>query len=144
MRCDRGGIDKPIEPPGRTLADIRAVTSTRALRPYDRFGTVVPDLEWLPLSGTLGSDYECFLVRFKPGASSQPHEHTGSEDFLVLEGELEDCDGVLFRAGDFVSYPVGSRHFSRSPTGCLLLVVLRGPNRLLNERETDDLVTGAQ
>ncbi len=121
------------------LEELRAVTSTKVLRPYDRYGVEVPELEWLPLSGRLGSDYECFLVRFKPGASSKPHEHTVMEDFLVLEGTLEDCDGAVFEAGDFVSYRPGSRHFSTSAAGCLLLVVLRGTNRPLSEDEAAEL-----
>ncbi len=125
--------------PRPLLEDLRAVTSTKVLRPYDRYGVELPELEWLPLSGRLGSDYECFLVRFKPGASSKPHEHTGNEEFLVLEGTLEDCDGAVFEAGDFVSYGQGSRHFSTSASGCLLLVVLRGPNRPLSDNEAAEL-----
>ena len=121
------------------LADLREIKSTATLLPYDRFGSTNPDLEWLPLSGEFGSDYECFLVRFKAGASSLPHEHTGTEEFLMLEGELEDCDGTVLRPGDFVSYREGSRHFSSSRLGCLLLVVVRGPNRLLSEPEVANL-----
>ena len=125
------------------LATLRKVQSTAALRPYDRFGKESRNLEWLPLSGAFGSDYECFLLRFKPGASSMPHEHTEAEEFLVLEGELEDCDGAKFQAGDFVAYRKGSRHFSRSRSGCLLLVIVRGTNRLLNESEALELTAPA-
>ena len=48
-------------------------------------------------------------------------------------------DGTVFKAGDFVSYPPGSRHHSHSPDGCLLLVFLRAYNRRLapGEREED-------
>ena len=126
-----------------SFAEPREVKSTAVLIPYDRFGKTDPNLEWLPLSGAFGSDFECFLVRFKPGASSMPHEHTGIEEFLVLEGEIEDCDGALFRAGDFVSYGKGSRHFSTSRPGCLLLVVVRGPNRVLSEPEARELTARA-
>lgn len=114
---------------------MRRVVSTAGIdfRPYDRYGKLVPDLEWLPLSGETGNDeYECFLIRFKPGASSSPHEHTGTEEFMVLEGELEDADGTVFKTGDFVSYQPGSRHYSVSPKGCVLLVNLRGRNRPLD------------
>lgn len=114
---------------------MRRVVSTADtdFRSYDRYGKLVPDLEWLPLSGEAGNDeYECFLIRFKPGASSSPHEHTGTEEFMVLEGELEDADGTVFKTGDFVSYQPGSRHYSVSPKGCVLLVNLRGRNRPLD------------
>jgi len=40
----------------------------------------------------------------------------------------------VFKAGDFVSYSPGSRHFSSSASGCTLLVSLRGGNnRALGE-----------
>ena len=124
----------------RTLTDLRSITSTKTLRPYDRYGIEVPGLEWLPLSGGSGEAHECFLVRFKPGAASKPHEHGGTEEFMVLEGELEDSDGTIMRAGDFVSYRPGSRHFSVSESGCLLLVLLTGSgNRLLDDQEAKAL-----
>jgi len=106
-------------------------TGTAALRPYDRYGAVIPGLSWLPLGQDGGGNAERYLLRFAPGSASRPHEHSEVEEFLVLEGELEDCDGHLLKAGDFVSYAAGSRHFSRSPKGCLILVFLRAPNRLL-------------
>ena len=54
---------------------------------------------------------------------------------LIREGALEDSDGRVFKAGDFVSYAAGSRHFSVSPDGCLIFVVLRKPNRRLEPDE---------
>jgi anti-sigma factor ChrR (cupin superfamily) len=107
-------------------------TATAELRPYDRYGAAIPGLSWLPLDpeGTAGGA-ECFLLRFAPGGASKPHEHGAVEQFLVLEGELEDSDGQVLQAGDFVSYAAGSRHSSRSPKGCLILVFLRAANRLL-------------
>ena len=121
------------------LKTLRRVVNTSSLQPYDRFGVDQPELEWLPLSGERGSDFECFLLRFKPGATSLPHEHTAGEEFLVLEGELEDSDGRLLKAGDYVTYEPGSKHFSRSPSGCLLLVILRGGNRLLERSEQSSI-----
>jgi hypothetical protein len=44
------------------------------------------------------------------------------EEFLMLDGELVDDDGLVFRAGDFVSYEPGTRHNSRSERGCLIAV----------------------
>ncbi len=49
----------------------------------------------------------------------------------MLDGELEDCDGTVFRAGDFVTFKPGSRHYSVSKKGCTMLVVLRGQNYAL-------------
>jgi len=135
--------DPPADPRADPPADLSAelldpalreviATGTARFLPYQRYGAPVPGLEWLPLSGEPGGDgYECFLIRFAPGAASRAHEHTGHEEFLVLEGELEDCDGSVYRSGDFVKFAPGSRHRSVSRRGCLLLVTLRGRNRAL-------------
>ena len=116
--------------------DLRRVIATgeAPFRPYARFGEEVPGLTWLPLSReSADGGAGCFLIRFAPGAASQPHEHSEIEEFLVLEGALEDSDGRSLRAGDFVSYAAGSRHFSVAPGGCLIFVVLRARNRLLEQ-----------
>ena len=107
-------------------------TGNVAFRPYQRYGAPIPKMSWLPLSKDEEQNYECFLIRFEPGGQSQPHEHTGTEEFLVLEGELEDCDGTVYRPGDFASFGPGSRHHSVSRDGCLLMVVLRGRNRAID------------
>lgn len=106
-------------------------TGTEHFRPYDRYGKTLPGLTWLPLSQDPATGHDVFLLRFAPGARSLPHEHAGPEEFLVLEGELVDSDGTVLKAGDFVRYDAGSKHHSVSPNGCLLLVILRQPNRPL-------------
>lgn len=42
------------------------------------------------------------LYRMAPGSSSQPHEHTRNEQSFVIECEITDNDGYVYRAGDFV------------------------------------------
>ena len=75
------------------------------------------------------------MLRMDPGAVSKPHEHMGHEEFLILEGSLIDNDGTEYQSGDFVSLLPGSKHSSHTPGGCLLLVILRGNNRALDENE---------
>lgn len=108
-------------------------TAAAAFRPYDRYGVARDDMEWLPLGDAddRPGRPEIFLLRFKPGAASTPHTHTGGEEFYVIEGELTDCDGTALRAGDYVKYQPGSRHFSASKTGCTLLAILHGRNTRL-------------
>ena len=111
-------------------------TDSDAYLPYDRYGEPLPGLSWLPLSGErLNGEFECFLLRMEAGAQSKPHEHTGFEEFLVMQGELIDCDGSVYRSGDFVRLLPGSKHGSHTPDGCTLLVMLRGNNRALDEAE---------
>ena len=83
-------------------------------------------MEWLPLSGGAEADKEVYLIRFGPGSRSHPHIHQGSEEFLVLDGELTDHDGMVFQTGDFVRFEPGSEHWSFSEKGCTLLVILAG------------------
>lgn len=109
----------------------RVAARDGTFRPYDRYGAPTAGLEWIPLARDGERGYELFLLRFAPGARSTPHEHQGVEEFMVLEGELHDCDGAVLGAGEFVSYAPGSRHQSHSPGGCLLLVSLHGANRRL-------------
>jgi quercetin dioxygenase-like cupin family protein len=119
------------------LGQQRHVIDTRhvALRPDDRFGAPNPGVSWLPLDFDEARGEGLYLVRFAPGASSLPHEHVFGEAFIVLEGVLVDSDGQELRAGEFVRYEPGSRHFSNSPDGCLLGVFLRGRNRRLGSSE---------
>ena len=49
------------------------------------------------------------LVRFAPGATLPDHEHVDLEQSFVLEGSLEDHEGVA-TAGNYVWRPAGSRH----------------------------------
>lgn len=120
-----------------SLRQIIATTADR-FKPYDRYGDTIAGMSWIPLSGELqNGSYECFLLRMEAGAHSRPHEHTGHEEFLVLDGELIDCDGQRFASGDYVCFEPGSKHSSHTPGGCTLLVILRGNNRALRPDELD-------
>ena len=117
---------------------LRHIISTRAdeFKPYDRYGEPIPGMSWIALSGELlNGEFECFLLRMEAGAQSRPHEHMGFEEFLVMDGELIDCDGTAYQSGDFVRLLPGSKHSSHTPDGCTLLVMLRGNNRPLSEDE---------
>jgi len=89
---------------------------------YDLEGPVQPEMSWLPVSYDRTTGNGCYLMRMQPGAVTIAHEHPGVEDFLILEGELIDDDGAVFRPGDFVSYVAGTWHNSRTVTGCLIAV----------------------
>jgi anti-sigma factor ChrR (cupin superfamily) len=114
--------------PSSTPSDLRKLIRTpdEKFRTYNRYGTTLPGVEWLPLSGGAEANKEVYLIRFDPGSRSHPHIHQGSEEFLVLEGELTDHDGAVFQSGDFVRFEPGSEHWSFSENGCTLLVILAG------------------
>ena len=113
-------------------------TPDEKFQTYNRYGKTLPGVEWLPLSGGAEADKEVYLIRFGPGCRSHPHIHQGSEEFLVLDGELTDHDGMVFQTGDFVRFESGSEHWSFSEKGCTLLVILAGgTNRPIPETGTN-------
>ncbi len=93
-----------------------------ALRVYDMEGPEQPDMGWLPLTyDSDGNENGCYVIRMEPGATTIWHEHQGMEDYLILEGDLIEPDGTRLKPGDFVSYPPGSEHNSRTENGCFLI-----------------------
>lgn len=71
------------------------------------------------------------LTRFAPGAVLPDHEHVELEQTFVLEGSLEDDEGVA-TAGNYVWRPAGSRHNARAPNGCLALSFFLRPNKFFD------------
>jgi anti-sigma factor ChrR (cupin superfamily) len=71
------------------------------------------------------------LLKLEPGAYIPFHKHPEIEQSLVLEGSVEDHDGVA-TAGDYVWRKPGSLHDNRSPGGAVLFAVYRKPNIYYN------------
>jgi hypothetical protein len=93
---------------------------------YSLQGKPQADLSWHNISWSDEDDSGFFLIKFDPGGVSLPHEHLGTEEFVILEGEIMDHDGWVYRPGDCVSLAKGSRHFSSSNTGAIVAVFVRG------------------
>ena len=93
---------------------------------YSLQGKPQADLSWHNISWSDEDDSGFFLIKFDPGGVSLPHEHLGTEEFVILEGEIMDHDGWVYRPGDCVSLAKGSRHFSSSDTGAIVAVFVRG------------------
>ncbi len=95
--------------------------------PYDLDGPVQKDMHLLNISYDPISATGWYVIRMDPGAATIPHQHKKLEEFLILEGELIENDGTVLTAGDFVSYPPGTSHNSKTTTGCLLIALDRTP-----------------
>ena len=68
-------------------------------------------------------DIRSRFLRMEPGEVGGRHSHDlGQEVFLILEGELIEDDGRVFRKGDIVWFRDGTEHSSYTPNGCLLAV----------------------
>ena len=81
---------------------------------------------WKKLRFDPATGSSAVLLRFEPGARYGRHKHPGGEDYLVLEGSLEE-GGRTWGAGSFVHHPPGSSHRPSSAEGCLLFVTLPAP-----------------
>ena len=100
--------------------------------PFDNYGAKVPGMHWHKISyDKKNGGHGSYLLKMEPGAKSLTHQHTGYEEFLILDGELIDPDGKVFKKGDFVTFEPNSTHSSYTKNGCLVLVFMRGINKLI-------------
>jgi|TARA_B110000116_G_C16667746_1_gene504755 anti-sigma factor ChrR (cupin superfamily) len=97
--------------------------------PFDNYGEVIPGMSWHKISYDKSAGGQgTYVLKMEPGSKSLPHTHDGHEEFLILDGDLVDPDGKIFKKGDFISFEPGSKHSSYSKNGCLVLVFMRGIN----------------
>ncbi len=71
------------------------------------------------------------LFKMAPGAVVPMHEHTALEQTYMLEGSLEDDEGIC-TANTFVWRPGGNRHIARSPNGAVFLSIFMRPNKFMD------------
>ncbi|WP_135504870.1 cupin domain-containing protein [Roseovarius aestuariivivens] len=90
-----------------------------------------PGTSFLKLNPDQPKDVGFYVYRMAPGARSTPHRHGGAEEFLILDGELIDNDGTVYRQGDMVWLAAGTEHSSYTETGCLIAVYAEGPETAL-------------
>ncbi len=65
------------------------------------------------------------LVRYAPNSTFSQHEHSGGEEFFVLEGEFAD-EHRTYPVGSYVRNPIGTAHSPRvGEQGCILFVKLQ-------------------
>ena len=120
----------------RKITDLYDVEFT----PFDNYGVVVPGMSWHKISYNRENGGQgTYVLKMEAGAKSLPHEHTGFEEFLMLDGELIDPDGKIFKKGDFISFEPGSKHSSHTINGCLVLVFMRGINQPLQNKSKTNL-----
>ena len=84
------------------------------------------NIYWFNLSYDHQKGEGSYLYKMGANTTSKAHEHTGPEEFFILEGDLTDPDGYVYKKGDFVQLPSGSSHSSTTKTGCTAVVTHRG------------------
>lgn len=102
----------------------RIVTNikTAKFKTYVVDGKTLTDQSYLQLDDTFPESAGFYIYRMEPGASSRPHEHNCDEQFLMVEGELIDNDGYVYKQGDFVLLREGTQHNSHTKTGATIAV----------------------
>ena len=96
-------------------------TASTSYEIYDLEGEVQDDMSFLSLSHDRKSGQGAYMIRMAPGAETIRHVHGRREEYLILEGDLVESDGTVLGPGDYVIYPPGSEHNSRTVDGCLLI-----------------------
>ena len=114
---------QPINPNDRRIANIHTAPFAPFVYPD---GEALGDMV-LQLDDSQPPGVGFHVYRMPPGMTTRGHRHNGHEQFLILEGELHESDGTVFRAGDMVFYRDGTEHNSYTPNGCLLAVHIAGP-----------------
>lgn len=83
-------------------------------------------VEWKKLYFDAASGESAVLLKFAPGAVYDAHRHPQGEQYLVLEGDLED-GGRRYGAMTYVRHAPDSAHAPRSTNGALVFVTLQQP-----------------
>jgi anti-sigma factor ChrR (cupin superfamily) len=101
-------------------------------KPYNYYGKILEGMSWHKISyDEKNGGFGIYILKIEAGTKTLPHRHQGYEEFYVAEGELQDKDGKIFKKGDFVTFEPGTEHNSYTKNGCLLIVFMRGINKLI-------------
>lgn len=111
---------KPIAKADRRVANMRC----DAYKPLiDKDGRHDGDVLQVNPDRPLGAGFHLYWM--PPGHTTTPHRHGGAEEFMVIEGDLEDNDGYQYGPGDIIWLKEGTEHCSTTRDGCLLVVYFR-------------------
>ena len=115
--------------------DKRKITKLKNLKfePFNKYGEPIKGWQWHKISFDEKTNFGTYVSKLDPNTKTVPHIHTGNEEFLILDGELIDSDGTIFKKGDFISYEPNTKHSSYTKNGCLILTFMRGHNNQIKE-----------
>ena len=120
---------KPIAEGMRRVANIHAAE----YEPWEGADHQGPGSAILQLNKSKPLGVGFHVYRMEPGARTDAHEHMGDEEILILEGELVENDGTVYRPGDLVWLGKGTEHSSYAPNGCLMAVYIETAERDLDK-----------
>ena len=111
----------------------RKITNLKKLKfkPFKKYGDPIEGWTWHNISFNKKSNFGTYISKLKPGTKTIKHTHSGYEEFLILDGELIDSDGKIFKKGDLITYGPNTKHSSHTKKGCLILTFMRGHNKVI-------------
>ena len=83
-------------------------------------------VRWKKLYFDAANGESAVLLEFAPGATYDAHRHPAGEQYLVLQGELDD-GGQRYGPLSYVRHAPGSIHRPHSTHGALVFVTLPRP-----------------
>ncbi|MEW6130256.1 MAG: cupin domain-containing protein [Acidobacteriota bacterium] len=78
------------------------------------------------------------LLRFEAGATYPLHNHPGGEEIYVLEGDVK-LGKTELKTGDYLFTAVNHKHRVSTQNGCILLLKVPQPVKILESRGENDL-----
>ena len=113
--------------------DKRKITNLKNLKfkPFNKYGEPIHGWQWHNISFDKKTNFGTYISKLEPGTKTIKHTHEGYEEFLILDGELIDSDGKIFKKGEIVSFGPGTIHSSYTKNGCLILVFMRSRNKTI-------------
>lgn len=109
---------KPVQPNERRVVNLRDAK----FEAWDPDGISERGTSIIQLNPDAPRGVGFYIYRMEPGASSAPHRHGGAEEFFIIEGEIVDNDGTVYRQGDVVWLAPGTEHNSHAPNGAVIAV----------------------
>lgn len=107
---------KKIVPKNRRIANIHTADFVPFMSEGKEDGTILQ----LNTANPLGVGF--YVYKMAPRTKTVAHKHKGDEEFLIIEGDLTDHDGVKYGPGDLVWLRDGTEHHSYTENGCLIAV----------------------
>ncbi|MDR5740701.1 MULTISPECIES: cupin domain-containing protein [unclassified Caballeronia] len=89
-----------------------------------------PGFSIIPIVDDESGAWTSYWMRLDAGARSLFHTHTSTELLIVMDGVYTDQDATDFTAGQVVTFPAGTSHWSYSREGCTVLVVTNSESAL--------------